>query len=129
MSLDPQVMAKIRDLDPQLIRDSQELAEALPSSAERQIRNIMEAAEQASCWEAVELFIRYQAARGALNGNWAEALIAKLKGLEQPVEDLARQFGVSKTAIHLALIARFLGYLVRWDVIRFRSKAREARDV
>ncbi|WP_448591462.1 hypothetical protein [Thermoflexus hugenholtzii] len=121
MSLSPQVREEIRRLDPQLIKDSQELAEALRSSAERQIRNIMEAAEQASCWEEVELFIRYQAARGALERGWAQSLIEKLKGLEQQAEDIARPHGALKTAVHLALIARFLGYLTRWDVIRFRS--------
>jgi hypothetical protein len=129
MSLDPRVMAKIRDLDSQLIRDSQALAKALRSSAERQIRNIMEAAEQASCWEAVELFIRYQAARGALNKEWAGQLIEKLKGLEEPAGKLARDTGAPKTAVHLVLIARFLGHLIRWDVIRFRSGAQEAGHV
>lgn len=122
MTLSASVMQAIRQKDDELIQSSRALAESLAESKERQIRNMLEAAEQASCWKAVELLIRYQAARRQLEARWAERLIETLNNLKKTAKELAGEDPLVSERVHLALIARFLGYLARWDKVRFAGK-------
>jgi hypothetical protein len=81
----------------------------------RQLRNIQEVAESSDSWKALELFIRYQAARGEIDEGWAERAIQRLENLREEAQSLAGQVaGADVRAIHLALVARVLGYAVRW---------------
>jgi len=128
MNMSPQILEAIRQRDGELIQRSGELIEQLRRSHERQIRNILEVAERATCWEAVEIFIRYQAARKQIDREWVGPLIDALKKLEGEARKIAEDLSVPPDqqdqikAIHLVLIARFLGYLLRWDKIRFAGQ-------
>ncbi len=122
------VSQRIRAYDSDLIKEAQGLAEGLKESRERQIRNMMEAAEQATCWAAVKLFIRYQAARKQIEGPWAERLIQQLEKLREKADGIAGETKNPVEAVHLALIVRFLGYLLRWDKVRFGTESSGAAE-
>jgi hypothetical protein len=82
----------------------------------RQLRNILEVAESTDSWKALELFIRYQAARGELPKDWAESAIQALDALQQDAQSIAQHTGDPAKTIHLELVTRVLGHAVRWHV-------------
>ncbi len=125
-----QIMRAIREREESLVNMAEELARNLaeilqqkkkPLSEkehkERQLRNIQEMAEQSTSWAEVELFIRYQAARGEIDATWADKAIQTLKRLQ----DIARSIvGAANEStirtVHLELVRRVLGHTVRWHV-------------
>lgn len=97
---------------------------------ERQLRNIQSVAEETPCWNALALFIRYQAARGEIPKGWAEDTVSRLEGLQQQAKEIAsRVQGADEKAIHMEIVARVLGYAVRWHVwdVKGRSSKEEAQ--
>lgn len=84
---------------------------------ERQLRNIQAAAEQSPSWPPVELFIRYQAARGELYTEWAEMAIQVLSDLRSEAQSIVGSRDPQLIgAVHMELVRRTLGYTVRWHV-------------
>jgi len=82
----------------------------------RQLRNILEVAESTDSWKALELFIRYQAARGELPKDWAESAIQAFDALQTDAQRIAKDKGDPAKTIHLELVTRVLGHAVRWHV-------------
>ncbi len=84
---------------------------------ERQLRNIQAVAEQSPSWLPIELFIRYQAARGEIYIEWAEEANQILGNL---VEEARSIVGTDAprliSDVHMELVRRTLGYTVRWHV-------------
>ena len=120
-TLPPHIRREIEKRDDDLVQMARKLAEDLKKSLKkgedkrRQLRNIQDIAEGSDSWKALELFIRYQAARGEIDKNWAENAIQRLEGLQKTAKGLASQVaGVDAGAVHLALVSRVLGYAVRW---------------
>ncbi len=107
---------------------SQSLYESLGSNErkdgkERQLRNIQSVAEESRSWEALALFIRYQAARREIPKEWAEETVSCLKKLQEQAKRLASQTqGVDEKAIHMEIVSRVLGYAVRWHVYDVKCK-------
>ena len=72
----PDLLRKLDEQQQGLVEMARQLAQRLQEMAggekdkERQLRNIQAMAEQGSCWALVELFIRYQTARGQLPTSW-----------------------------------------------------------
>ncbi|MGC8838606.1 MAG: hypothetical protein ACP5UM_09335 [Anaerolineae bacterium] len=79
------------------------------------MRNIQDVAEASESWAAVDLFIRYQGARGELPREWAENACKLLGDLKERAEEIARQVkGADAKSIHMEIVSRVLGYAVRW---------------
>ena len=84
---------------------------------ERQLRNIQSVAEETPSWNALALFIRYQAARGEIPKEWAENTVSRLEGLQHQAKEIAsRVRGTDEKAVHMEIVSRVLGYAVRWHV-------------
>jgi len=121
-TLHPRIRREIEKRDDELVQTARSLAEDLRKSLKkkdedkrRQLRNIQDIAESSDSWKALELFIRYQAARGEIDRAWAESAIQHLGDLQRTAKGLATQVaGADAGAIHLALVSRVLGYAVRW---------------
>lgn len=95
---------------------------------ERQLRNIQSVAEVSGSWEALALFIRYQAARKEIPKEWAEEAINQLKELQRQAETIAsRVQDADKNAIHMAIVSRVLGYAIRWHVWDVWNAENEAK--
>jgi hypothetical protein len=113
--LPPRIRHAIEKQDDELVQMAHELTKSLSGDKRRQLRNIQDIAESSDSWKALELFIRYQAARGEIDKAWAESSIQRLESLQERAKDLARQVaGTDAGAVHLALVSRVLGYAVRW---------------
>lgn len=84
---------------------------------EGQLRNIQSVAEESNSWEAVALFIRYQAARGQVPKKWAEDTVSRLEKLREQAKELASHSqGADEKSVHMEIVSRVLGYAVRWHV-------------
>jgi len=118
---------KVLNREEHWVKLGKELASRLGDrDKERQLRNIQSVAESSACWEAVEVFIRYQAARKQLRLEWAKWAVDKLGALEQEARGLLdRPDDDAVRRLHLDLVARTLGYAVRWHVAR--EEERKAR--
>ena len=122
-NVNARISEQIRQREEELVEVALKLAKARgkrKDSKERQLRNVQQVAEQASSFRVVELFMRYQAARGEIEKDWAEKMIQELQGLNEIATAIARAVGVQdKSAIrqiHVELVALTLGYAVRWHV-------------
>ena len=114
-TLPPRIRHEIEKQDDELVQLARNLTSGLRDDKRRQLRNIQDIAEGSYSWKALELFIRYQAARGEIDKAWAESAIQHLADLQRTAEGLASQVaGPDARAIHLALVSRVLGYAVRW---------------
>ena len=114
-TLPPRIRHEIEKQDDELVQLARNLTSGLRDDKRRQLRNIQDIAEGSYSWKALELFIRYQAARGEIDKAWAESAIQHLADLQRTAEGLASQVaGTDARAIHLALVSRVLGYAVRW---------------
>ena len=123
--LKPQTRREIAKLEDQLVEKAQKIAQNLRDELDtgqrrdgkvRQLRNILEVAESTDSWKALELFIRYQAARREIPGAWGEFAIQELSTLQTYAQEIARTTGDSEKTIHLELITRVLGHAVRWHL-------------
>jgi len=122
--LPPRIRHAIAKQDDELVQMAHELTKSLSGDKRRQLRNIQDIAESSDSWKALELFIRYQAARGEIEKEWAESAIQHLKSLQSTAQGMASQVaGVDARAVHLALVSRVLGYAVRWHT--WDTKGRE----
>jgi len=122
--LTPRIRHAIAKQDDELVQMAHELTKSLSGDKRRQLRNIQDIAESSDSWKALELFIRYQAARGEIEKEWAESAIQHLKSLQSTAQGMASQVaGVDARAVHLALVSRVLGYAVRWHT--WDTKGRE----
>ncbi len=97
---------------------------------ERQLRNIQEMAEQSTSWAEVELFIRYQAARGEIPTAWAQQAIEILGDLQTMARGIAQRALNSQPdevvkKVHLELVRRVLGYTVRWHVWHAKGESQQ----
>jgi hypothetical protein len=118
-TLPPRIRHEIEKRDDELVQLARNLTSGLRDDKRRQLRNIQDIAEGSDSWKALELFIRYQAARGEIDKAWAESAIQRLGDLQRIAKGLASQVagvdaGVDAGAVHLALVSRVLGYAVRW---------------
>jgi len=114
-TLPPRIRHEIEKRDDELVQLARSLTSSLRDDKRRQLRNIQDIAEGSDSWKALELFIRYQAARGEIDKAWAESAIQHLGDLQRTAKGLASQVaGVDAGAVHLALVSRVLGYAVRW---------------
>jgi len=120
--LAPAVQQHIAALDETWVEEAQELVKGLKGqdSKEGQLRNIQAYAEASDSWKALELFIRYQAARKQLPKDWAESAVKRLGALQNKAAEIASHVqGADAKAIHMRILSRVLGYAVRqhvWDV-------------
>jgi len=114
-TLPPRIRHEIEKRDDELVQLARNLTSGLKDDKRRQLRNIQDIAEGSDSWKALELFIRYQAARGEIDRAWAESAIQHLGDLQRTAKGLATQVaGADAGAVHLALVSRVLGYAVRW---------------
>ena len=126
-TLSSRIRREIEKRDDELVQTARELTRSLRGDKRRQLRNIRDIAEGTDSWKALELFIRYQAARGEIDKEWAESAIQHLGGLQGMATSLASQVvGTEARAVHLALASRVLGYAVRWHT--WDTKAREVTE-
>jgi hypothetical protein len=109
--------------DDQWITTAEELAHNLRGGQDKegQLRHIQSLCETTSSWKAVELFIRYQAARKQIDSRWAEATVETLEGLRDQADQLRRQDD-DPAIVHLEIVARVLGYAVRCHVWDFKGE-------
>ena len=137
--LTPQTRKEIAKLEDQLVEKAQKIAQSLwdemntaqrRDGKARQLRNILEVAEGTDSWKALELFIRYQAARREIPKSWAEFAIRELDTLQQDAQSIAQRTGDEAKGIHLELVTRALGHAVRWhlwDKEKSKTEQREER--
>lgn len=124
--LDPITRQKIAALDDEWVQKAQELSRDLGSKEDkrRQLRNIQDVAEASESWPAVELFIRYQGARGEIPSQWAESACSLLGDLKERAKEIASQVkGADVNSIHMEIVSRVLGYAVRWHTWEVKMKA------
>jgi len=113
----PNVLRQIAIRDDDWVEKARNLvADLANQDKERQLRNIQSIAEESNSWKALELFIRYQAARKELPKQWAEAAIKQLGGLRGEAQSIAGKHGADTKIIHMEIVSRVLGYAVRWHV-------------
>lgn len=97
---------------------------------ERQLRIIQNMAEGSKSWEAVKLFIKYQAARNQFKSDWAEEAIRQLEELLNEAMTIANKFSKDDPKdIHMELVSRVLGFAVRkhvWDNMIYKQQERVA---
>lgn len=131
-----QIRHKLEKEDDTWAEEARQLAAALlkalakegrDNDRERQLRNLQSMAEQSNSWRVFELFIRYQAARKEIPKDWAEQAIETLEKLQENARSLLHNIPASADpellkAVHLELVARTLGYAVRWHVWDTRGK-------
>jgi len=138
-----QIRHKLEKEDDTWAEEARNLAAALlkaltkegkDNDRERQLRNIQSMAAQSNSWRALELFIRYQAARKEIPKEWAEQTIETLEKLQENARSLLHNITASPDpellkAIHLELVARTLGYAVRWHVWDTKGKEKTHEHV
>lgn len=113
----PTVLREIARRDDEWVEKARALVEGLKDrDKERQLRNIQSIAESSDSWKALELFIRYQAARGELLTGWAEEAIQQLNNLYSEARSIANKYDADPKAVHMEIVSRVLGYAVRWHV-------------
>ena len=113
----PNMLRQIAVRDDDWVEKARTLVDDLANQdKERQLRNIQSIAEGSNSWKALELFIRYQAARKELPKQWAEAAIKQLEELRSEAQSIARKHGADTKTVHMELVSRVLGYAVRWHV-------------
>ena len=121
----PKTRKAIAEREDDLVQKAQNIAQTLWEELDpgqrrdgkvRQLRNILEVAESTDSWKALELFIRYQAARKEIPKAWAEAAIQELDALQQEAQGIAKNTGDSAKTVHLELVTRVLGHAVRWHL-------------
>lgn len=127
--LDPRMRQEIEKRDDEWVQEAHKLAtrlrelEGKKEDKRGQLRNIQNVAESGDSWAALDLFIRYQAARGQLKTGWAEEAVALLGGLEKKAEAIARVVqNANPKDVHLEIVARVLGYAVRWHTWDVKGK-------
>lgn len=107
----------IESQDDQWVQMARELTNNLKGKeAERQLRLVQSMAEVSDSWKAVELFIRYQAARDQLDKEWAKLAIPKLEGLKNSAQKIEKQPDDNPVSIHMEIVSRVMGFAVRWHV-------------
>ncbi len=123
--LNPKTRKAIAEREDELVQKAQNIAKALWDELDpgqrldgkiRQLRNILEVAESTDSWKALELFIRYQAARKEIPKSWAEAAIQQLDVLQRDAQEIAKDTGDKPKTVHLELVTRVLGHAVRWHL-------------
>ncbi len=123
--LKPKTRKAIAEREDELVEMAQNIARKLWDSLEdsqkrdgkvRQLRNILEVAESTDSWKALELFIRYQAARKEIPKAWAESAIQELDTLQKDAQKIAQNTRDSAKAVQLELVTRVLGHAVRWHL-------------
>lgn len=123
--LKPKTRKAIAEREDELVQKAQNIAQTLwdeldpgqrPDGRVRQLRNILEVAESTDSWKALELFIRYQAARKEIPKAWAEDTIQELDALQKEAREIAQNTRDSAKAVHLELVTRVLGHAVRWHL-------------
>ncbi len=124
--LSPKVLRAITLRDDDWVEKARALVQGLKNQdKERQLRNIQSIAENSNSWKALELFIRYQAARKELPKSWAETAIQQLAGLQSEGQSIAKKHSVDPKAVHMEIVSRVLGYAVRWHVWDVKGKEAE----
>ncbi len=130
---------KIRDMDDKWVQKAQSLALSLMESLEgkgngeadkeRQLRNIQSVAEQSNSWRALELFMRYQAARKEIPENWVGEAIDILGDLEKDARTMLAPVNADTdiSSIHMELVSRVLGYTIRWHVWNAAQKKEQRK--
>lgn len=119
----PTVLREIARRDDEWVEKARALVEGLKDrDKERQLRNIQSIAESSDSWKALELFIRYQAARGELFTGWAEEAIQQLDKLYSEAQSIANKYGADPKSVHMEIVSRVLGYAVRWHVWDIKGK-------
>lgn len=103
------------------VTTAEELVSGIKGDKERQLRNIQSLCEMTSSWKAVELFIRYQAARKYLDSEWAETAVEQLASLKKNVPELCGKDD-DPDLVHLELVGRVLGYAVRHHVWNIKGR-------
>ena len=123
--VNPKTRQAIAAMEDELVTKAREIADELwkvlneqqrKDGKVRQLRNILEVAESTDSWKALELFIRYQAARKEIPKAWAESAIQELNALQQEARDIVKNTKDSAEAVHLELVTRVLGHAVRWHL-------------
>ncbi len=123
--LKPQTRKVIAQREDQLVEKAQNIAQTLWDELDpgqrldgkvRQLRNILEVAESTDSWKALDLFIRYQAARKEIPKPWAESAIQELDALQPDAQKIAKETGDKPKTVHLELVTRVLGHAVRWHL-------------
>ena len=123
--LNPKTRKEIAQIEDDLVKKAANIAQSLWKTLKdrekrdgkvRQVRNILEVAESTDSWKALELFIRYQAARGEIPKDWAESAIQDLDALQKEAREIVQHTGDSAKAVHLELVTRVLGHAVRWHL-------------
>jgi hypothetical protein len=119
------IRREIEQQDDEWVKVAHELASSLKEEKEGQLRNIQSVAEKSDSWQALSLFIRYQAARKQIPKPWAEEAVKKLEGLEQKARDLLSRSKekIPPNQVHMELVSRVLGYAVRWHVWDTKKEA------
>lgn len=114
--------------DDEWVKKARELTRTIgKDDKERQLRNVQSIAETSRSWEAVSLFMRYQAARGQLDKAWAEKAVSMLDELRRDAQTLAGSSDPSQIRdVHMELVARTLGYAVRWHVWDTKGKEKSS---
>ena len=129
-NLPPEVLKAIQEKEEDILHGSCDTASKLwrlqkkqhqrenkpgkPDSKEGQLRNILEIAQDATSFLHVEVFILYQAARKQIPREFVDSLLTTLKDLESLAREIAQATREDPKTIHLELVTRFLGYLIRW---------------
>jgi hypothetical protein len=131
-NLNIQIQQAIESQDEMLVQKAKRLADALKTSTQRrdkvrQLRNFQSLAEQTRSWQGLALFMRYQAARGEIDQSWVEEqAISILESLrEQAGSIVQKASGRDENlilAVHMALVARVLGYTARWHYIQTKGQ-------
>ena len=115
--LDATIRQQIAARDDYWVQAARKLVDGLKDqNKERQLRNIQSIAEGSDSWDALALFIRYQAARKELPKQWAEEAIKQLEDLRRNAQSLAASRGADPKIMHMEIVSRVLGYAVRWHV-------------
>ena len=111
------------------MEQAEELVKGLPTRGTEnkvgQLRNIHSLAESTNSWKAVQLFMRYQAARKQLDDDWVEAAIKRLDSLRNDAKAVSQSTKDDETALHMELLGRVIGFAVRKHVWDTKPKAKE----
>lgn len=114
--LELQTRLKIEAKDDRWVEIATTLAYGLDKEMERQLRNVQSVAEQSDSFKAIDLFIRYQAARRQLKLKRETSLddwIKALRDLEADARGIAGPDPEKARLAHLAIVNRVLGFAVR----------------
>ncbi len=122
-NLDSKMRAAIEKKDDEWVKAAQTLAKNMQQQKngkfvdkKGQLRNLQAAAERSDSWLAFELFLNYQAARGELDTQWTRKAIAALNDLHGAAANLAGGSREMEPDVHMEIVARVLGFAVRWHI-------------